>query len=124
MYSADQLAESVQDILEGKLGNGMVQILTMVDKVDIWNGSIRWRMSRSKAQMMKTQGWVMAPYRFDARQSGEHSIVVFYATDTYSLTTLSSLSGREAIPLQFLEGDPRSVRVRNSVQAVAVMIVA
>ncbi|THH29292.1 hypothetical protein EUX98_g4875 [Antrodiella citrinella] len=64
--SADQLAANVQDILEGKMGaNGTVQILTMVDTFDIQNGKIQWAMSREKVRMMRAEGWVMTPPRFD-----------------------------------------------------------
>lgn len=73
--SVDQLAENVHQILEGKMGadNGnMVHILTVVDKFDYIRGVIRWKMSKERVKMMKAEdGWVMAPYRFDERLSGE-----------------------------------------------------
>ncbi|THH22549.1 hypothetical protein EUX98_g8146 [Antrodiella citrinella] len=68
--SADHLAVNVQNILEGKMGtNGTVQILTMVDTFDMWNGMIRWTMSKARVQKMREDGWVMAPYRCDSRES-------------------------------------------------------
>lgn len=71
-HSAGQLVANVSDILEGKMGaDGTVQILTMVDEVDIHHRVVRWRMARRRSLKMKEEGWMMTPYRFDAREPGK-----------------------------------------------------
>ncbi|KAH8101280.1 hypothetical protein BXZ70DRAFT_935376 [Cristinia sonorae] len=68
--SPDKLASSIAAILEGKLGkNGSVHVLTVIDGFDIFEGFIRWRMSGERVKKMKEEGWVMAPYRSDVRES-------------------------------------------------------
>ncbi|TCD64576.1 hypothetical protein EIP91_003904 [Steccherinum ochraceum] len=69
--SADHLAQNIHQVLEGKLGTDhSVHILTMVDEFDIKTGKIRWRMNQQRfKQMQEEGGWVMAPYRSDARES-------------------------------------------------------
>ncbi|TCD70623.1 hypothetical protein EIP91_002654 [Steccherinum ochraceum] len=70
-HSADTLAKNIDGLLEGRVKNSdKVQILTVVDEVDVYKGVIRWKMSRARAQKMKDEGWVMAPYSFDKRESG------------------------------------------------------
>ncbi|TCD64567.1 hypothetical protein EIP91_003894 [Steccherinum ochraceum] len=69
--SADQFAKSVDEVLEGRLeADGAVHIATVVDVFDMASETIQWTMSRARVEGMKAEGgWVMAPYRFDVRES-------------------------------------------------------
>lgn len=69
--NADQLARNMHKVLEGDVADA-VHVMTVIDVFDCVRGIIRWRMSKERATKMKAEGgWVMAPYRFDGRLSGE-----------------------------------------------------
>lgn len=71
-YEGNRIVSRVDDILEGKTGTGgSIQILTMVEKFDVTIGRIQWRLGRRRAEQMKAEGWVMCPYRFDGKETGE-----------------------------------------------------
>ncbi|TCD63146.1 hypothetical protein EIP91_005905 [Steccherinum ochraceum] len=80
-HTAESLAKNMHRVLEGKMGNDdSVQVLTMVDLFDMWNGVIRWRMSKERVKKMKKEQWVMSPCRFDVQEA---AISQFFASDSW-----------------------------------------
>ena len=72
-YQPDNIAKKINKVLEGNIVKkpGELYIMTTVDEFNMWNGFIRWKMSKERVKMMKAEGWAMAPYRFDIEEAGK-----------------------------------------------------
>ncbi|KAF5329820.1 hypothetical protein D9619_009051 [Psilocybe cf. subviscida] len=73
----DVIAAGISEILEGsgKMKDIKVQILLGQERVDIYKGTISWKMSRRWYETMKSDNWEMVAYRTDV-----HCAITFPAT--------------------------------------------
>lgn len=79
--NAIDLITNIPQILDGKkkyTGKGELFIMTVVERFDVRDGVIRWRMSRKRMRIMKMQKWVMASYRFDAQEIGSFAVLLHW----------------------------------------------
>lgn len=80
-YSANTLAEKINEVIEGRImanPRGQLHIITAVEIFDIVSGVIQWRMSKERVRKMKEDGWVMVAYRFDGNEPGQDFVYQFH----------------------------------------------
>lgn len=94
--NAIDLITNIPQILDGKkkyTGKGELFIMTVVERFDVRDGVIRWRMSRKRMRIMKMQKWVMASYRFDAQEIGSFAVLLHCGTSVLTRVDFSVYAG-------------------------------